>query len=107
MLKDLGNIGQVMKMQKQMKSIQKNLKKQETTAKSSDDSISATVNGEFILTNISIEESLLSSGDKKKIEKMIISAVNSAVNGAKEIAAKEMSALTGGLNIPGLSDLMK
>ncbi len=107
MFKDMGNLGQVMKLQKQMKSIQKSLKKKETTGESSDGSVTATVNGEFMLTGINIDENLLKSNDKKKIEKMIMSAVNTAVNGSKEVAAQEMSSLTGGLNIPGLNDLMK
>ena len=107
MFKDLGNLNQVMKLQKQMKNIQKSLKKKETTGESSDGSVKATVNGEFKLIDISLEESLLQSNDTKKIEKMIISAVNSAVEDSKSAAAQEMSALTGGLNIPGLDDFMK
>ena len=45
MFKDMGNLGQVMKLQKQMKSIQKSLKKKETTGESSDGSVTAKVNG--------------------------------------------------------------
>lgn len=107
MFKDIGNLGQVMKLQKKMKSIQKTLKKKETTAESSDGSVKATVNGEFLLQDIIINDALLQSNDKKKIENMIISAVNNAVNGSKSAAAEEMSALTGGLNVPGLDELFK
>ncbi len=107
MLKDLGNFGQVMKLQKKMKGIQKNLKKMESNGESSDGSVKATVNGEFMLTDINIDDSLIQSGDKKKLHKMIISAINSAVSNSKELAAQEMSSLTGGMNIPGLDDLLK
>ncbi|MCP4726347.1 MAG: YbaB/EbfC family nucleoid-associated protein [bacterium] len=107
MLKDLGNMGQIMKLQKKMKGIQKSLKKMETDGESSDGSVKATVNGEFMLTDISIDESLIQSGDTKKLQKMVLSAVNTAVSNSKDLAAKEMSSLTGGMNIPGLDDLMK
>jgi hypothetical protein len=107
MFKDLGNMGQIMKLQKQMKDIQKNLQKKIVTGESSDGSVKATVNGEFLLQDITIDDSLLQSGNREKIKKMIISAVNSAINNSKDAAAQEMSSLTNKLNIPGLSDLLK
>lgn len=107
MFKDFGNMGNIIKLQKQMKDIQKNLQKKSSSGESSDGSVKATVNGEFILQDITIDDALLQSGNKDKIRKNIISAVNSAVNSTKEAAAGEMSSLTSKLNIPGLSDLLK
>ncbi len=108
MFKDLGsNLGQIMKLQKQMKDIQKSLQKKSSTGQSQDGTVKATVNGEFLVQDITIDEGLLKDGNPDKIRKNIISAVNSAINISRDAAASEMSGLTSKLNIPGLSDLFK
>ncbi len=104
MLKD---IGQMMKLQKELKNVQKTLKKAESAAESHDGLIKATVNGEFELVSIVIDEKLLEKGSKQKLEKDIVSTVNKAVGFCKEYAAKEMGKLTGGMNIPGLDKFFK
>jgi len=99
MLKGLGDIGQLMKMQKEMKNIQKKIQKARIDGESSDGSVRAVVNGEFILQDITISESLVKTGDVKKIEKMVFSAVNDAVNKARDFAAQEMKAIAGGMDL--------
>ena len=107
MLKGLGEVGQMMKLQREMKSTQKKLKKIEIEGESKDGSVKAIVNGEFRLLDLKIDPDLLGNGDKNKIEGAIISAVNSAIDSSKEHAAKEMGKLTGGMNIPGLGNMLK
>lgn len=104
MLKDIGNM---LKLQKDLKNVQKALKKAEAIADSPDGLISATVNGEFSLVSLSIDEKLLEKSNKLKLEKDIIATVNKAVEFSKEYAAKEMQKLTGGLNIPGMDKFLK
>jgi DNA-binding YbaB/EbfC family protein len=100
-----GNVGELMKMQKQLKDIQKKIKKAEHQGESGDGLVKATVSGEFTLVGISIDESLATCGDKKKIEKAVLTAVNAAVDKGRDFAAAQMKQMTGGLPIPGLSDL--
>ncbi|HEY1405787.1 MAG TPA: YbaB/EbfC family nucleoid-associated protein [Spirochaetota bacterium] len=100
-----GNIGEMMKLQKQFKDIQKRIKKAEHNGESGDTSVKVTVNGEFELVSISIDDELVKNGDRKKIEKNVQMAVNNAVEKGKSFAAAQMKELTGGLPIPGLSDL--
>jgi len=107
MLKGLGDVGQMMKLQKELKSTQKKLKKKEIEGESKNGLITAVVNGEFKILNINIDKDFLNSGDKDKIEKMILSAINSAIDKSKDYAAQEMKKITGGMNIPGLDNLMK
>jgi len=99
MLKGLGDLGQLMKMQKEMKNIQKKIQKAKIEGESSDGTVKAVVNGEFSLLDISIDENLIKSGDVKKVEKMVYSAVNDAVNKARDFAAEEMKAIAGGLDL--------
>ena len=102
MLKGLGDVGNLMKLQKEMKNIQKKMKASRVEGESNDGSVKATVNGEFSLLDISISPELVAQGDAKKIEKMVVSAVTNAVEKMKRQSAEEMKSLTGGLNIPGL-----
>ena len=100
-----GNMGEILKMQKQMKDIQKRIKKSEHTGEAESGLVTVVVTGEFTVESVSIDESLVKKGDRRKIEKAVASATNEAVKKAKDFAAQEMKALTGGLNMPGLSDL--
>jgi nucleoid-associated protein EbfC len=107
MIGGLGNMGQILKIQKEIKNIQKRLSKNEEEGRSPDGSVRARVNGEYRLTAVELNEAAFSAGDRHGLERMIIAAVNEAVGKTKEAAAQEMSRLTGGLNIPGLGDLFK
>jgi nucleoid-associated protein EbfC len=107
MLKGLGDIGQIMKLQKEFKNIQKKLQKTESEGASADGSVRVKVNGEYKVTDMRVDEALLKGGDAKKLEKMVMQAVNAAVDRSKETAAEEMQKLTGGLNIPGLGNFLK
>lgn len=107
MLKGLGEMGQIMKLQKEFKNVQKKLQKSEAVGESTDGTVKATVNGEYTLVDLRIDEAALASADRRAIEKKIIFAVNDAVAKTKEYAAQEMARLTGGLNIPGLGNFLK
>jgi hypothetical protein len=107
MLKGLGDIGQIMKLQKEFKNVQKRLKKAEAAGESMDGAVRAVVNGENVIVDLQIAEDFLKKADKKTLEKAILSAVNTAVERSKGYAAEEMAKLTGGLNIPGLDSFLK
>jgi DNA-binding YbaB/EbfC family protein len=107
MLKGLGELGNIMKLQKQFKDIQKRLKKAVAEGENTDGTVRVKVNGEYKIVDIEIDQALIDSGDKKKIEKSIILASDVAMDRIKDLAAEEMSKLTGGMNIPGLTDMFK
>ncbi|MCL2156330.1 MAG: YbaB/EbfC family nucleoid-associated protein [Leptospirales bacterium] len=102
MLKGLGDIAQLMKMQKEMKNVQKKIQKTKIDGISSDGTVKAVVNGELTLIDITIDESLVKSGDVKKIEKMVFSAINDAVDKARNFSAEEMKKITGSMDLGGL-----
>ena len=107
MLKGLGDLGNIMKLQREFKNIQKKLKKTEATGETADGLVKVTVNGEYRFTDVSIDPGLASGGDAKKIEKAVVFAANLAVEKIKEESALEMTRLTGGMNVPGLTDFLK
>lgn len=107
MLKGLGDLGNIMKLQHEFKNIQKRLKKAEAAGETADGLVKVVVNGEYKFINVTIDPGLVSGGDVKKIEKAVVFAANLAVEKIKEYSAEEMTKLTGGMNIPGLTDFLK
>ncbi len=107
MLKGLGDIGALMKMQKDLKQAQKKLAQATAEGQSPDGRVKAVMNGEFKLVGIAIDEAALAPGDRKALEKSVIAAVNNAASAIKEHSAQEMKKMTGDLNIPGLDSFLK
>ena len=100
MLKGLGDIGNIMKMQKEMKSIQKKAKKTQIKGKSPGGDIVATLDGEFCLLDIKIDSDFIKTHEINKIEKMIKAAINDAHEKVKEHSAVQVAELTKGMNLP-------
>jgi len=51
---------------------------------------------------IKIEPDVIDANEKEMLEDLILAAVNESIRQSKELAAQEMSKLTGGMNVPGL-----
>jgi DNA-binding YbaB/EbfC family protein len=106
MLKGLGDIGNLMKIQKEFKNIQKRITGTVMEGASSNGKVKAAVNGERRLMSLSIEPDVLQTSSSRDVEKMVIEAVNDAGERIKSFSTAEMKKLTGGLDIPGLGGLL-
>ena len=62
-------------------------------------------NGHLKLVNVSIEESLLTAGDREMLEDLLVAATNQALEKAREALTEEMSKLAGGMSLPGLNEV--
>jgi DNA-binding YbaB/EbfC family protein len=102
-----GGMGNLMKQAQQMQ--QKMLKLQEEIAKRTLDAsvgggmVTVTVNGKSEVLRIKIEPQVVDPDDVEMLEDLIVAGVNEALRKAQEMVSEEMSKLTGGLKIPGLS----
>lgn len=65
--------------------------------------VKATVNGRLEVVRVHIEPAVLQGGDVQMLEDLIVAAVNQGIRAAQQQMAEEMSKLTGGLKIPGLT----
>jgi len=65
--------------------------------------VTVTVNGKSEVLCIKIEPQVVDPNDVEMLEDLIVAGVNEALRKAQEMMAEEMSKLTGGLKIPGLS----
>ncbi|MBZ2175453.1 YbaB/EbfC family nucleoid-associated protein [Schnuerera sp. xch1] len=102
-----GNMGSMMKqmqkMQKKMEEMQKQLEEAEVEASAGGGAVTCRVNGKKEILSIKIDESVVDPEDVEMLEDLVMAAINEALRNAEEMMTKEMSKLTGGMNIPGLS----
>ncbi len=106
-----GNLGNIANLVKQARSFQENLQKvQETLGEKRYEGeagagmVKVEVNGRGELTRVKIDPQ--AAGDLELIEDLIVAAAAAANRKSQEGMKAEMSQLTGGMNIPGLSDML-
>jgi len=87
----------------QAKTIQSALEKESVTTTAASNLISLTMNGNLDVTDVKIDESLLNSDKKTKIEEGIKSAHKDALKKMQRTMATKMKEMGGLPNIPGLS----
>lgn len=67
--------------------------------------VTARVNGKMKVMAIRIDPKLISDGDAEMLEELVAAAVNQALAKAQEAVGQQLSSMTGGMSIPGLSGL--
>lgn len=93
---------QARKMQEQMAKVEEELKTTTVDASAGGGMVKVTVNGSMMLESITIDPEALDPEDVEMLQDMIVAAVTEAQRGVGEIASRQMSAVTGGLNLPGM-----
>ena len=90
-------------LQAKITALQEELAEKTVVGSAGGDMVKVEASGTQEIISLQIEEQVLSSGDAELLEDLIVAAVNDALKKSKELAAQEMSKLTGGLRIPGLT----
>lgn len=93
---------QAQQIQKKMAKLEEELEQEEVEAASGGGAVTARVNGKQVLLKLTIREDVFKEGDREMLEDLILAAVNEAHQKAGDMARERMSAITGGMNIPGL-----
>ena len=94
---------QARQMQARLEKIQLELAEARTEASAGGGAVIAVVIGGNRLESIEISPDVVDAGDVELLEDLVMVAVNEALEAAQANAASKMSAVTGGLNIPGLT----
>lgn len=94
---------QIQKMQAKMEEIQAQLAETEVEGTSGGGMVKAIVNGKQELLSIKIDKEVVNPDDIEMLQDLIVAAINQARQKAQDIQNEQMSALTGGLNIPGMN----
>jgi nucleoid-associated protein EbfC len=107
MAKGIGGMGNLLKqaqeMQSRMAKIQEELAQKTVDGSAGGGMVRVTVNGQLALTSIKIDPTVINSEEKEMLEDLIMAAINDGMRKARDMASSEMSKITGGLKIPGLS----
>jgi DNA-binding YbaB/EbfC family protein len=108
MLAGIGNLMGVLKQAKEMQSrmseVQAELATRRYTGEAGGGTVKATVDGKSSLVDIKIDPS--ATGDVELLEDLVKAAVGAASARSQEAMQQELGKLTGGLDIPGLSEML-
>ena len=96
---------QAQKMQEQMQQAQEELEEMEIEGESGSGLVKVVVNGKKAVQSISIDPKAVDPEDVEMLQDMIIAAVNQGLADAQAMVNDKISAVAGGLNIPGLFQL--
>ena len=64
--------------------------------------VTAVASGDMAITSLTIDPDAVDPEDVEMLQDMVVAAVNEALRGVSELSNQRMSAVTGGMNIPGL-----
>jgi hypothetical protein len=104
---NIGNIGQIMKqaqkMQEQMARVQEELANKTVEATAGGGMVTVTANGKQEILAMKISPEVINPEDSAMLEDLVTAAVNEALRSSRELLQQEMTKITGGLRIPGIS----
>jgi DNA-binding YbaB/EbfC family protein len=93
---------QAQKMQAEMARVQEELKDERVEVSVGGGVVRVVMTGEMVLDSITIDPAAVDPDDVVMLQDLVTAAVNEAIRQAQDVAARKMSAVTGGMGIPGL-----
>lgn len=110
-LGDLANIGGILKQAQEMggkmQQISEELKTKRVVGSAGAGLVEVEANGLGEALAVRIDPALIEKQDRELIEDLLPAAFNAAQQKAKQLHAEQMQSLTGGLNVPGLSEALE
>ena len=90
----------VQQLQARMSDAQDKLKQITVTGSAGGDMVRVDLNGEFLVTNVTISPEAVDPSDIAMLEDLVLAAFSDATYKVRERIQQEMSSVTGGLNLP-------
>ena len=104
MAKGMGNmLKQAQKLQSKIFKLQDQLADRTVETTVGGGMVKAVANGKQELLSIKLEPEVVDPDDVQMLEDLIVAAVNDALKKAQEMVTEEMTKLTGGFKIPGIT----
>ena len=94
---------QAQQMQQRLAKVQQELEHETVEASAGGGAVTVVVNGKQQFQSIKIDPAAVDPQDVAMLEDLVLAAVNEAMDKAQQLAAGRMGAITGGMNIPGLT----
>jgi DNA-binding YbaB/EbfC family protein len=93
---------QLQQMQTKMMKAQEELANETVTATAGGGAVTVEMNGHHEVVSVKLDPAAVDPDDVEMLQDMIVAALSDALQKAQDLAQRKMSAITGGLNIPGL-----
>jgi len=104
MAKGMGNMmKQAQKLQSKIFKLQEELADRTVETTVGGGMVKAVANGKQELLSIKIDPEVVDPNDVQMLEDLIVAAVNDILKKSQEMVSEEMTKLTGGFNIPGIT----
>ena len=94
---------QVQKMQAEMERIQAEMADKEVEGSAGGGMVKVKANGKQEIIEVKIDKEVVDPEDVEMLEDLVVAAVNQALENAQKMQAEGMSALTGGMSLPGFN----
>lgn len=90
-------MGQIQKLQEQLQEAQAKLAEETVTAAAGGGAVKVTVTGDQRCRSVEIDPQVLQDGDAEMLQDLVLTAINSALDKSRELAAERLGPLAGGL----------
>lgn len=110
MFKEIGQLASLIKqaqgMQGRIAESKERLTRLQCVGESGGGMVTVTVGGTMKILDCKVSQQLIDARDKQMLEGLVVSATNEALAKLLELQAQEMSAITGGMNLDGMSNAL-
>ena len=93
-------IKQAQKMQEDMLKLQDEISEKTLETTAGGGAVKVTITGKKEIKSIKISPDVVDPDDIEMLEDLILACINEAIRSVEEMSAKEMSKITGGMNLP-------
>ena len=93
---------QAQQLQARLAKVQEELETATVEASAGGGAVKAVVTGKLNIQSIVISPKAVDPEDVEMLQDLVVAAINEAIEKAQEMAQSRLSAITGGMNIPGL-----
>jgi len=94
---------QAQELQQRMAKLRQELEAESVEATAGGGVVKAVVSGKLRVESLTISEEVVTADDVDMLQDLVAAAVNEGLEKAQQMVTKRMGALTGGMNIPGLT----
>jgi len=110
MFKGLGDIGNIMKQAQEMggkvEQLNEQMKTKRVTGSAGAGMVEVEANGLGEVLAVRIDPTLFEKQDRELLEDLLPAAINAAREKSQALHAEQMQTLTGGMNLPGMGELL-
>ena len=94
---------QAQQLQQRMMKLQEELESETVVATAGGGAVKAVVSGKMRVESLTIDPEVVTPEDIEMLRDLVLAAVNEGLEKAQEMVSSRMGAVTGGMNIPGLT----